>query len=104
MSIWYDEEQQAIATESRRVLEARGNKDELLPLLEATGAYPQGFWATAKEQVWTALALPEAHGGLALCPLVPGLIAPQAWRPLLGAPCLPSNFPILQANAPHPQN
>src|SRR3546814_19318964 len=78
MSILYDEEQQAIATESRRVLEARGNKDELLPLLEATGAYHQGFWATAKEQGWTALALPEAHGGLALGLVEIGLIAHQA--------------------------
>lgn len=43
MSILYDEGQQAIATETRRVLEARINKDDLLPLLETTGAYHEGF-------------------------------------------------------------
>ena len=66
MSILYDEGQQAIATESRRVLEARVSKDELLPLLEASGEYHTAFWETAKEQGWTALALPEAYGGLDL--------------------------------------
>src|SRR3546814_19858622 len=99
MSILYDEEQQAIATESRRVLEARGNKDELLPLLEATGAYHQGFWAPAKEQGWTALALPEAHGGLALGLVKLGLIAHQAGRTLSGEPFLTPNFVLGQALA-----
>ena len=47
MSILYDEGQQAIATESRRVLEARVSKDELLPLLEASGEYHTAFWETA---------------------------------------------------------
>ena len=37
MTILYDEGQQAIATESRRVLEARVGKDALLPLLETVG-------------------------------------------------------------------
>ena len=60
MSILHDEGQQAIATESRRVLEARIGKDDLLPLLQASGRYHEGFWTTAKEQGWTALALPEA--------------------------------------------
>ena len=48
MSILYDDAQQSIANESRRVLEARVSKDELLPLLESTGQYHKGFWNTAK--------------------------------------------------------
>jgi len=99
MSILYDEGQQAIATESRRVLEARVNKDALLPLLEASGEYHQGFWTTAKEQGWTALALPEAHGGLALGLVELGLIAHQAGRTLSGAPFLTSNFGVAKAIA-----
>ena len=75
MSILYDEGQQAIATESRRILEARVHKDDLLPLLQTSGRYHEAFWATAKEQGWTALALPEAHGGLALGLVELGLIA-----------------------------
>lgn len=92
MSILYDEGQQAIATESRRVLEARSSKDELLPLLQTSGLYHEGFWSTAKEQGWTALALPEAYGGLDLGLVELGLIAHQAGRSLSGAPFLTSGF------------
>lgn len=97
MSILHDEGQQAIATESRRVLEARVSKDDLLPLLETTGRYHQGFWTTAKEQGWTALALPEAYGGLALGLVEMGLIAHQAGRTLSGAPFLTSGFGAAKA-------
>src|SRR3546814_2757323 len=92
MSILYDEEQQAIATESRRVLEARVGKDDLLPLLQTSGQYHESFWTTVKEQGWTALALPEAYGGLDLGLVELGLIAHQAGRTLSGAPFLTSSF------------
>ena len=97
MSILYDEGQQAIATEARRALEARVSKDALLPLLETSGQYHNGFWTTAKEQGWTALALPEAHGGLALGLVELGLIAHQAGRTLSGAPFLTSSFGAAKA-------
>ncbi|MBO9698296.1 MAG: acyl-CoA/acyl-ACP dehydrogenase [Sphingopyxis sp.] len=97
MSILYDEGQQAIATESRRALEARVSKDDLLPLLQDSGKYHDGFWTTAKEQGWTALALPEAHGGLDLGLVELGLIAHQAGRSLSGAPFLTSSFGAAKA-------
>ncbi len=97
MTILYDESQQAIATESRRVLEARIDKDALLPLLESVGDYHRPFWDTAKEQGWTALALPEAHGGLGLGLIELGLIAHQAGRSLSGAPFLTSAFGVAKA-------
>lgn len=97
MSILYDEGQEAIATESRRALEARVSKDDLLPLLEQSGTYHEGFWTTAKEQGWTALALPEAYGGLDLGLVELGLIAHQAGRSLSGAPFLTSSFGAAKA-------
>lgn len=97
MTILYDEGQQAIATESRRILEARINKDDLLPLLEKNGEYHQGFWDMAKEQGWTALALPESYGGLDLGLVELGLIAHQAGRSISGAPFLTSNFGAAKA-------
>ncbi|MBN8843428.1 MAG: acyl-CoA/acyl-ACP dehydrogenase [Sphingomonadales bacterium] len=97
MSILYDEGQQAIATESRRAIEARISKDDLLPLLQTTGKYHEAFWTTAKEQGWTALALPEAYGGLALGLVELGLIAHQAGRTLSGAPFLTSSFGAAKA-------
>lgn len=97
MTILYDEGQQAIATESRRVLEARVGKDALLPLLEIVGEYHRPFWDTAKEQGWTALALPEADGGLGLGLIELGLIAHQAGRSISGAPFLTSSFGAAKA-------
>jgi len=97
MSILYDEAQQSIANESRRVLEARVNKDQLLPLLESTGRYHEEFWNTAKEQGWTALAMPEEYDGLALGLVELGLIAHQAGRTLSGAPFLTSSFGMAKA-------
>ncbi|RDV06560.1 acyl-CoA dehydrogenase [Sphingorhabdus pulchriflava] len=97
MSLLYDEGQLAIATESRRVLEARISPEALLPLLELQGAFHEAYWDTAKEQGWTALALPEAYGGLELSLVELGLIAHQAGRSLSGAPFLTSSFGAARA-------
>lgn len=97
MSILYDEGQQAIASETRRVLEARVAKDDLLPLLEQSGRFHETFWETAKEQGWTALTLPEDRGGLALGLVELGLVAHQAGRTLSGAPFLTSSFGAAKA-------
>lgn len=97
MSILYDEGQQAIATETRRVLESRIRKDDMLPLLESVGKYHDGFWATAKEQGWTALTLPETYGGLDLGLVELGLIAHQTGRSLSGAPFITANFGAAKA-------
>ncbi|MDZ3831115.1 MAG: acyl-CoA dehydrogenase family protein [Sphingopyxis sp.] len=99
MTILYDEGQQAIATETRRALEARVSMEELLPLLENSGEYHEPFWTLAKEQGWTALTLPEAHGGLALGLIELGLVAHQAGRTMSGAPFLTSGFGAAKAIA-----
>jgi acyl-CoA dehydrogenase len=88
MSILYDEGQQAIATESRRVLDARVSKDRLLALLEQVGQFDQIFWETAVEQGWTALAIPEEYGGLGLGLIELGLVAQASGAATAGAPFL----------------
>ncbi len=101
MSLLYDEGQLAIAAESRRVLEARVKSEHLLPLLEQQGQFHAPFWDTAKEHGWTALALPEAYGGLDLSLVELGLIAFQAGRTLAGAPFLTSTFGAARAILDH---
>jgi len=96
MSILYDEGQQAIATESRRVLDARIDKGRLLELLEQVGAHDQLFWDTAIEQGWTALAIPEAHGGLGLSLIELGLVAQACGAATAGAPFLTSGYGLAQ--------
>ena len=97
MSILYDEGQQAIATESRRVVEARSDKARLLALLERTGAYDENFWRTAVEQGWTALAIPEEHGGLGLSLVELGIVAQAIGGALAGAPFLTANDAVASA-------
>ncbi len=97
MSILYDEGQQAIATESRRVLDARVAKDRLLKLLEQVGEHDQPFWDTAVEQGWTALAIPEEHGGLGLGLIELGLVAMATGAATAGAPFLAFNYGAAQA-------
>jgi acyl-CoA dehydrogenase len=92
MSILYDDEQQAIADAARRVLAARADKARLLGLLERTGEYDTAFWDTAVEQGWTALAVPEAHGGLGLGLVELGLVAQASGAATAGAPFLTSNY------------
>lgn len=97
MSLLYDEGQLAIASESRRIAEARCDPNKLLGLLERRGEYDDTFWAMACEQGWTALAIPEEHGGLGLGLVELGLVAFQAGRSLSGAPFLTSSFGAARA-------
>ncbi|MFC4295567.1 acyl-CoA dehydrogenase family protein [Novosphingobium tardum] len=97
MSLLYDEGQQAIANESRRVLDARTDKARLLGLLEQTGAYDSSFWETAKEQGWTALALPEEFGGLALGLTELGIVSHAIGAGTAGAPFLTTGYGAAQA-------
>ena len=92
MSILYDDAQQAIATESKRVLDARIDKARLLALLETTGEYDQPFWTTAIEQGWTGMALPETYGGLGLGLVELGLVAQATGTATAGAPFLTTNY------------
>jgi acyl-CoA dehydrogenase len=91
MSILYDEGQQAIAEQARRVLAARASKERLLALLETRGEIDQAFWDTAIEQGWTGLTLPEEFGGLGLGLVELGLIAQASGAATAGAPFLTVN-------------
>jgi len=97
MSLLYDEGQQAIASESRRIANARADKSRLLALLEQTGAHDEPFWDMAREQGWTALALPEAFGGLDLGLVELGIVAQASGAATAGAPFLTTNYGAAQA-------
>jgi acyl-CoA dehydrogenase len=97
MSILYDEDQQAIAREAQRVLDARTDKARLLALLEQTGDCDRTFWETAVAQGWTGIAIPEAHGGLGLGLIELGLVAQASGTGTAGAPFLTSCYGAAQA-------
>lgn len=102
MSILHDEDQRAIAEAARRVLDARMDKDRLLGLLEQTGQPDTVFWDTAIEQGWTALAIPEAHGGLGLGLIELGLVAQATGAATAGAPWLTTGYGAATALLAHP--
>ncbi|MDP3674266.1 MAG: acyl-CoA dehydrogenase family protein [Novosphingobium sp.] len=97
MSILLSEEQQAIATESTRVLEARVDLSRLLALVETTGEWDKRFWDTAVEQGWTAIGIPEAHGGIGLGLIELGLVAQACGAATAGAPFLTSGHGAVAA-------
>lgn len=97
MSLLYDEGQQAIASESRRIADARTDKARLLALLEQTGQHDAPFWDMAREQGWTALALPEDFGGLDLGLVELGIVAQATGAATAGAPFLTTNYGAARA-------
>lgn len=97
MSILYDDDQLAIARETRRVLEARHDRAQALALLDTTGAFDERFWETAVAQGWTAMAVPEEFGGLGLGLVELGLVAEQVGRDCPGVPFLASGHAIGRA-------
>jgi len=97
MSILYDEGQQAIASESRRVLDAQTDKTRLLGLLEQTGACDKPFWDTLVEQGWTGIGIAEEHGGLGLGLIELGLVAQACGVATAGAPFLTSSYGVASA-------
>jgi acyl-CoA dehydrogenase len=97
MSILYNDDQQVIAREAQRVLDARTDKARLLALLEQTGEYDRTFWETAVAQGWTGIALPEVYGGLGLGLIELGLVAQASGAATAGAPFLTSCYGAAQA-------
>ncbi len=94
MSILLDEGQQAIATESKRVVDARANQSMALQLLEERGQFDQGYWDMCREQGWTAIALPDAVGGLDLGLIELGQVALAIGGAGAGAPFLTSSYGV----------
>ncbi|WP_230206954.1 acyl-CoA dehydrogenase family protein [Novosphingobium sp. Gsoil 351] len=92
MSILLNDEQQAILTESARVLASRSDLPRLLDLVETTGEWDRGFWLTAVEQEWSAIGIPEAQGGVGLGLMELGLVAQTCGVDTAGAPFLTSCY------------
>lgn len=67
MNFDFSEDQEHLRSEARRFLEARCGIGVVRGVLD-DGArhYDEGLWAALVEQGWTALTLPEEHGGLGM--------------------------------------
>jgi acyl-CoA dehydrogenase len=101
MSFLLDEGQQAIATESRRIVDARADPATALRLLEEHGHYDVNWWAMACEQGWPAIAIAEDNGGLGLGLIELGQVAQAIGSAGAGAPFLTGGFGVANAIARH---
>lgn len=97
MSILHDEGQRAIAEGARKVLAAGADNAKMLAGLDTPGQVDPAFWKTVVEQGWTALAVPEAHGGLGLSLVELGLVAQACGGVVAAAPWLTGSSAVVRA-------
>jgi len=93
----YTDEQRQIRDEARRLLEERYSGAVLKALLEAEGRYDAGFWQACRDMGWTAITVPETHGGLGLTAIELGIVAEECGRVACGAPFLMTSFAVSEA-------
>ena len=93
----YTDEQRHIRDEARRLLEERYSGTALKALLEAEGQYDAGFWKACRDMGWTAITVPETHGGLGLTAIELGIVAEECGRVACGAPFLVTSFAVSEA-------
>src|ERR1700722_8174157 len=70
----YTDEQRQIRSQARRLLEESYSGERLKMLLTTQGQYDGDFWRACRDMGWTAIAVPEAYGGLGLGPIELGII------------------------------
>ena len=97
MSLLYNLEQRQIGDNARRVLEAGYSPGLLKDLLLEKGQYDAAVWSLCRDSGWTALAIPEAYGGLGLSLIDLCLIADAMGRVVGGVPFLTSSDAAAQA-------
>lgn len=97
MALLYDDAQQAIQREAGRIVGAATDKQTLLGLLEAPGTIDEALWRTAREQGWTALAVPEEHGGIGLGLIEFGIVCQALGAAPSGVPFLTGSYGVVQS-------
>jgi alkylation response protein AidB-like acyl-CoA dehydrogenase len=96
------EEQEALKRQARRFLERRSSSAEVRGAMASDAGYAPEHWAELVELGWTALLVPEAHGGLGLGSVELAAVMQEAGASLLCAPllstaCLATNL-LLEAD------
>lgn len=87
MNLEFSEEQQFIRDQARNFLTQECTPERVRTAMESAEAYDQALWQQIVELGWTAMAIPEAYGGLGLGALELCVIAEE-----LGRVCAPVPF------------
>ena len=95
MALLYDEAQEAIRREAQRIVAGATDKQRLLGLIDTPGEIDEELWRLVREQGWTALAVPEAHGGIGLGLTELGIVCEALGAAPAGVPFLTAAYGLV---------
>ncbi|NBU85044.1 MAG: acyl-CoA dehydrogenase, partial [Sphingomonadaceae bacterium] len=80
MNFQFSEEAEALRDQARRFLEERSGLEKARAIMESGGNHDAALWAEIVGLGWTALRIPEEHGGLGLSMLELCVLAEEVGR------------------------
>ena len=98
MNFDFSEEQEHLRNQARRFLEARCGIGVVRGVLDdAERGHDHDLWQALVEQGWTALTLPEEHGGLGMCQTDLCVLAEELGRVLAPVPFASTVYILAEA-------
>jgi acyl-CoA dehydrogenase len=86
MNFQFSDEAEALRDQARRFLEDRAQRSKARAVMESGAAHDRDLWAEIVALGWTALRIPEAHGGLGLSVLELCVLAEEIGRTVAPVP------------------
>src|SRR5690606_13883884 len=88
MDFGFSDQQEQLKAQVRRFLDTECPLERVRQIMAARDAYDAALWAKIAELGWTALTIPEQHGGLGLAWEDLLVVAEEAGRTLFPTPLL----------------
>ena len=86
MNFQFSDEAEALREQARRFLEDKSPKAKARAVMDSGDAYDRALWQEIVDLGWTALRIPEEHGGLGLSALELCVLAEELGRALSPVP------------------
>lgn len=86
MNFQFSEEAEALREEAAKFLAAQSGRDKARAVMEGDESHDVALWSRIVELGWTAIRIPEAHGGLGLSVLELCVLAEEVGRALSPVP------------------
>ncbi|NIB38062.1 acyl-CoA/acyl-ACP dehydrogenase [Pseudomaricurvus alkylphenolicus] len=97
MNFEFSEDQNMIREQARGFLAKHASSEKVREILDTERRYDESLWQGIAELGWTAAAIPEAYGGLALGHLSLCVIAEELGRSLAPVPFSSSIYQVAEA-------
>jgi acyl-CoA dehydrogenase len=86
MNFQFSDDAEALRDQARKFLEAKSGRDKARAVMEGEASHDAALWKEIVELGWTALRIPEEHGGLGLSVLELCVLAEEVGRALAPVP------------------